>query len=48
MASLLAGKPLMGAMKLQRQAKLAMPAVAPRVAVVAGARIAPKVRPSVD
>ncbi|GIL54861.1 hypothetical protein Vafri_10553 [Volvox africanus] len=42
MASVLAGKPVMGGIKLQRQAKLAMPAVAPRVAVAAGARVAPK------
>ncbi|GFR49770.1 hypothetical protein Agub_g11934, partial [Astrephomene gubernaculifera] len=42
MASLLAGKPLMGGIKLQRQSKLAMPAVAPRVAPVVTPRVAPK------
>ena len=40
MASLLAGKPLMGGLKLQRSAKMAVPAVAvPRVATAAAARV---------
>lgn len=46
MASLLAGKPLMGGLKLQRSAKMAVPAVAvPRVATAAAARVGLKVRP---
>lgn len=42
MASLLASKHMMGGIKLQRQVKLAAPAMTPRVVVAAGARVAPK------
>lgn len=44
MASLLASKHVMGGIRMQRQVKLAAPAMTPRVVVAAGARVAPKVR----